>query len=52
MTTNTMIVHDTAVDRTATTTTTAVMIVTGLFIEGAAGVARKDVDSVNTVWKL
>ena len=50
MRTNTMMVHDTAVDRTATTTTTTARMVTVLSIEGAGpwavGLVTENADSV------
>ena len=49
MTAITMLMHNTTVDRTATTTTTAVMMVTVLFTEGTGpvGVAKEIVDDVD-----
>ena len=49
MTAITMLMHNTAVDRTATTTTTAAMMVTGLFTKGTgpAGVAKEIVNGVD-----
>ena len=49
MTAITMLMHNTAVDRTATTTTTTAMMVTVLLTEGTgpAGVAKEIVNSVD-----